>query len=90
MLLSTLTTNQIVAAVGAITFNMLLLALPTFASELHIGALDRLAADVSIFEHFATGFSRGILDTSALVFYVAATAALLVVATRSLEARKWR
>lgn len=90
LLLSTLTTNQIVAAVGAITLNMLLIALPAFAAELRMQSLDLAARNVSIVEHFSSGFSRGILDTSALVFYGAGTAALLVVATRSLEARKWR
>ena len=33
---------------------------------------------------------RGLLDSGVLVFYVAATAGMLVLATRSLEARRWR
>ena len=90
LLLSTLTKNQIVAAVGAITLNMLIVALPAFAAELHVSSVDRMMSELSIVEHFGSGFSRGILDTAALVFYAADTGALLLVASRSLEARKWR
>jgi len=45
---------------------------------------------VSVPEHFASAFSRGLLDSGQLAFYLAGTVGALVLATRSLEARKWR
>ena len=40
--------------------------------------------------HFQRSFQRGILDTSELVFFASWAAFFLFLATRSLEARRWR
>lgn len=90
LLCSTRTANQLVAAVSALAANMMLLIVPEMLPALQWPALTELARAVSMTEHFATSFSRGILDSGALVFYIATSLALLVVATRSLEARRWR
>jgi len=90
LLFSTRTSNQIVAAVSALTFNILLLFVPVLLQGERFAALGRALASVSIVEHFATAFGKGLLDTGVLAFYVVGTAGLLVLATRSLEARRWR
>lgn len=87
---STRTSNQIVAAVGSLTVNLLLLGVPLFVQAERFGVLGRAFKTVSMVDHFTTSFSRGLLDSGVLVFYVAATAGMLVLATRSLEARRWR
>jgi len=89
LLFSTRTSNQIVAAVGSITTNVIVLVLPGMLVGERFGALGRGLNEVWVVEHFARSFSRGIVDSGELVFYVAATAGLLVLATRSLEARRW-
>jgi hypothetical protein len=90
LLFSTTTANQIVAAVGSLTFNVLFLVVPSLLQEERWGALRDGLQAVSVPDHFASAFSRGLLDTGQLVFYAVATAGVLVLATRSLEARKWR
>jgi ABC-2 type transport system permease protein len=90
LLFSTRTSNQIVAAVGSLTANMLLLTVPLLVQAERFGALGRAFRTVSMMDHFASSFSRGLLDSSVLVFYVAATAGVLALCVRSLEARRWR
>ena len=43
-----------------------------------------------MFGHFASSFDRGLVDSGVLTWYAAATLGVLVMATRSLEARRWR
>ena len=90
LLFSTRTSNQIVAAVGSLTFNVLFLVLPALVAEERFGLLARIVSAVSIADHFSTAFSRGLLDSGQLAFYVAATIGVLVLASRSLEARRWQ
>ncbi|GJM20330.1 MAG: ABC transporter permease [Planctomycetota bacterium] len=90
LVFSILTSNQIVAAAASTTFNLVFFALPIAIDEIGIDWLVSPLRSVSMFEHFTSGFSKGVLDSSVLVFYASATLAMLVVATRSLEARKWR
>lgn len=90
LLFSTRTSNQLVAAVGAIVANVLLFVVPLMIPELQAEGWTRAAAAVSMVEHFARSFGRGLLDTGILAWYASATIALLIIATRSLEARRWR
>ena len=90
LLFSTRTSNQMVAAIGSMTVNLLLLVVPMQLALLPSGHPARIFDDLSMVGHFASTFSRGLLDTSTIAWYVAATAGLLVIATRSLEARRWR
>lgn len=90
LLFSTRTSNQIVAAVASLTANLMLLAVPMLLATDRYAALSRAARAVSMTEHFRAAFSRGLLDTGILAWYAAATLGLLVLATRSLEARRWR
>jgi len=87
---STTTTNQIVAAVGSITTSLLILLTPLLVQSRQLTALRGVVETVNVFGHFASSFSLGVLDTSVLAFYAAGTAGVLVLATRSLEFRKWR
>lgn len=90
LLFSTRTTNQIVAAVGALAFNVLYLLLPSLVAGERFGSWGAALLAVSPVEHFAGSFSRGLLDTGHLAFYASGTAGVLLLCTRSLEARKWR
>ena len=90
LLLSTRTTNQIVAAVGSLTANLLIIMVPLMVDSLQYAALDRVFNTLSPIAHFGGSFSRGILDSGHLMVYAAVTAGMLVLATRSLEARRWQ
>lgn len=52
--------------------------------------VDGLLANMDAVRHFQRSFQRGILDTAELVFFLSWTAFFLFLATRSLEARRWR
>lgn len=85
---STLTSNQIVAAVvsGAMLFALWFLgAVESFAT----GALKEVLSYLSLSHHFAD-FTRGIVDTRAVVYYLGVTALFLQLAIGSVEAGRWR
>lgn len=85
---SSLTENQIVAAV--ITFGTLLFFWIIGWSSVFAGT--RIAAllnYLSIIEHF-DNFSRGILDTKDIVYYLTFSFFALFLTIRSLESKKWR
>jgi ABC-2 type transport system permease protein len=87
---STRTSNQMVAAVAALTLNVVLLAAPLLVQGERFGLLGRALGTIAMTSHFGAAFSRGLLDTGVLAWYAAGTLGLLVLCTRSLEARRWR
>jgi len=87
---STRTSNQIVAAVSALTLNVLLLAAPLLLQGQRFGLLGRAMDTISMTGHFSASFSRGLIDTGTMAWYAGGTLGLLVLCTRSLEARRWR
>lgn len=85
---SSLTENQIVASL--ITFGTLLIFwVIGWSAESVGGVWGRVLSDLSILEHYDT-FSKGVLDTKDIVFYVNFTLLGLFLTLRSLEARRWK
>ena len=88
LLASSFTNNQIVAA--SVSFGILLIL--TFIGNLS-GALGGMAArvttEISLVAHY-DDFSRGIIDTGDLVFYLSVIALSLFLTTRALESQRWR
>ena len=88
LLCSTLTSNQIVAAVLAIG---ILLAL--FFADLAWGSIGGTASTVigelSIKSHF-DDFGRGVIDTKHVVYFLSFIMFFLFLSIRSLESRRWR
>ncbi len=85
---STLTSNQIVSAVvaGGILFALWLLgAADSFAT----GPLKEVLPYLSLSHHFAD-FTRGIVDTRAIIYYLSVTALFLYLAMGSIESGRWR
>jgi len=85
---SSLTANQIVAAV--LTFMMLLLlwligAAGDFASPPLADIFRYMAVDT-----YYSDFTRGVVDTKAVVYYLSVVAVFLFATVRSLETRRWR
>jgi len=88
ILLSSLTENQIVA--GFATFGILLgLWVVGWGADFAGGTLRTVLQYVSITEHMDS-FSKGVLDTKDVVYYVTAMAFGLFLALRSLEAKRWK
>jgi ABC-2 type transport system permease protein len=89
LLASSLTSAPIVAAFGAIVFNLVVVLLPLFASLSDIPWLTRIVARVHVIDHLKSAFLIGVLDSAYVVFFVAWTALFLFAAVRALEARRW-
>jgi len=88
ILASSLTENQIVAAIG--TFGALLMFwVVGWSAEYVGGAWGRVLSHLSILDHFDT-FARGILDTKDVIYYLNFTLVALFLTHRSLEARRWK
>jgi ABC-2 type transport system permease protein len=85
---SSLTDNQIVAAVT--TFGVLLIFwILGWSADYAGGAIGRMLQFLSILEH-NDGFSKGVLDTKDILYYVNFTVLALFLTLRSLEARRWK
>jgi ABC-2 type transport system permease protein len=88
LLISSLTENQIVAGFGS--FGVLLAFwVIGWGAEFAGGNLRTLLQYLSITDHM-DGFSRGIVDTKDLVYYLSAIALALFLTLRSLESKRWR
>ena len=88
VLISSLTENQIVAGFG--TFGVLLgLWIIGWGAESAGGSLRTVLQYLSITEHMDT-FSRGLIDTKDLVYYLSAIALALFLTLRSLDSKRWR
>ncbi|MFH1214011.1 MAG: ABC transporter permease [Candidatus Neomarinimicrobiota bacterium] len=86
--ISSLTENQIVAAVGTFGATMLLWVIG-FAGDLSGKVLGEFFKYLSIVNHFED-FSKGVFDTSHLVYYFSLTFLMLFFTYQSIESSKWR
>ncbi len=88
LLTSSLTENQIVAAVSCLVALLLLYVInwPADTSTPTIGAVLHY---LSVTEHFSE-FVKGIIDTRALAYFLSLIAAALFLTHRSVESLRWR
>jgi ABC-2 type transport system permease protein len=86
--ISTLTRNQIVAGGGTFAACLLLWVLDWVGSY-ETAAWAKVVSYMSVLTHFES-FSKGVLDTKDLVFYVSAIFLGLFLTARSLESLRWR
>lgn len=86
--LSSLTENQIIAAVS--TFGILLILWIIDAAERFVSpGLAIVLKDLSIISHF-DNFSKGVIDTRDIIFYLNFSFLFIFLTMRSLESKKWR
>lgn len=92
LLSSSVTHNQLVAAINAFSLGMALFLLS------FLGALDRVPDQgwwgmalehISLFEHMRD-FSRGVVDTRHLAYYATLTSFFLWLTLRVVESRRWK
>jgi ABC-2 type transport system permease protein len=88
LLISSLTENQIIAAVVGFGLFLLLWAIGWLASFAGPG-LGKILSYLSIFEHF-DDFAKGVIDTRDVIFYLSFTFFGLYLTYRSLESVRWR
>ena len=88
LLISSLTENQIVAAVA--TFGTLLIFwVISWAADSAGATLGRVLSHLSLTEHFEA-FAKGVIDTKDVIYYLNLIILSLFLTMRSLEAKRWR
>lgn len=85
---SSLSQNQIVAGVAGMVM-LLFLWLTGVLAEAFGGPFSTFLTNLSLVVHFPD-FAKGVIDTKDAIYYLSVTAAGLFLATRSLEARRWK
>jgi len=88
LLASSLTENQIVAAV--ITFGILLIFwVIGFTGESASGTTEEILNYLSLYNHL-DGLTQGVLDTKDIVYYLSVTGFGLFLTHQVLEGKRWR
>jgi len=85
---STLTDNQIIAAVSTVAFILIFWAIG-WISGMASPAVGKILGNFSLIEHF-DDFAKGVLDTRHIVFYISFTVMGLFLSFVSIESAKWR
>ncbi len=88
LLVSSLTDNQIVAAVIGI-IALILLWVVGFLSSYGEGWFYETLRYIGTFDHWES-FTKGIVDTRDVIYYLSFTTLLLFITVRNVESRKWR
>ena len=87
---SSLTRSQVVAAVSSAAILFVITIIPWWAgSEATLSTFWRNAADQGVFARY-TDFSKGVIDTGHLIFFVTTTLLFLFLTVKVLESRRWR
>ena len=88
ILTSTLTSNQIIAAVVG-TGLLIVLYATSFIGDVVTGVWATIFNQLGFTSHF-NDFDRGIIDSTHIVYFVTVTALFLFLSIRALESRRWR
>lgn len=88
LLISACTKNQIVAAVIGIVSLMILWGVGYYVSGSE-GWLPSILEYLGTFGHWET-FTKGLIDTRDVVYYITLTALFIFITVRVVESRKWR
>ncbi len=87
---SALAKNQLVAGVTALAILFVMLLLYLFAKRLDGTVRDVLQQLDLWWIHFQNGFMRGVLNLKDVIYYVAVTYFFLLLAVKTLEAKRWQ
>ena len=88
MLTTTLTSNQIVAAIVAMGV-LLAMYFVDVASGVAGGLGSTLINEIGLNSHFED-FAKGVIDTKHIVYFISLTTFFLFLTIRALESRRWR
>ncbi len=88
LFISSLTENQLAAAVITIAIIMLMLLLEILNSFIDVYILRAIISWICLMSRF-TGFMSGILDYSAILYYLSITGVFLLLTVRVYDKRRW-
>jgi ABC-2 type transport system permease protein len=90
MFASSLTKNQLIAALGALGITILLCLLFPLAKKLDAPVSDAFKELDLWWIHFQQGFMRGVLNLKDIIYYLAVTYFFLLLAVKTMEAKRWQ
>lgn len=88
ILASSLTSNQIVASVLGFGILMIMVLLDQASNLVH-GFASTVLEEASLLAHY-DDFSRGVIDTWNIIYFLTVTVVFLFLTIRALESRRWR
>ena len=86
---SSLTRSQVVAAVATAAVLFLITIVPWWVSGKIVADWVVRAADQAVYKRY-TDFSKGVIDTGNVVFFLLTTAVFLFLTIKVLESRRWK
>ncbi len=91
MFVSSLVRSQMVAALISLILSLIFIVTGFWRPEMDTASLTyRILLYFSVPLHFSKDFTRGLLDSREILFYLSTTIFFLFMTIRSLESRRWR
>lgn len=88
LFISSLTENQMIAAIGGFFINLMILLMNTLKSALSNGFLQDVLSSISVYSRYSE-ITSGIFSLSSLIFFVSVIFIFLFLTVRVLEKRRW-
>ena len=88
LFISSLTENQMIAAIGGFFINLMILLMNTLKSALPHGFLQDVLSSISVYSRYSE-ITNGIFSLSSLIFFVSVIFIFLFLTVRVLEKRRW-
>ena len=88
LFISSLTENQMIAAIGGFFINLMILLMNTLKSALPNGFLQDVLSSISVYSRYSY-ITSGIFSLSSLIFFVSVIFIFLFLTVRVLEKRRW-
>ena len=88
MFLSSITENQIVAAVGGIVFGVLMLFMDSIARAISVEFISNILKGISFMSYY-NNFTLGVVSLKDIVFFVSVCALFVFLTVRVFEKKRW-
>ena len=88
LFISSLTENQMIAAIGGFFINLMILLMNTLKSALPNGFLQDVLSSISVYSRYSE-ITSGIFSLSSLIFFVSVIFIFVFLTVRVLEKRRW-
>lgn len=88
LFVSSLTENQMIAAIGGFFINLMILLMNTLTSALPSGFFRDVLSSISIYSRYSE-ITNGIFSLSSLIFFISVIFIFLFLTVRVLEKRRW-
>ncbi len=86
--ISSLTENQVVAAIGGFAVTLLLVFVDTLATIVKTGWLSTILKNLSVYTRY-TDFSLGVINFSDIIFFLSLCAVFVFLTVRVFEKKRW-